>query len=234
MDLDQGLGAPRTAAAMPPEVAAGGGIVWDRSHVLVVHRPRYDDWTLPKGKLDAVDAGDVEACAVREVLEETGVTVEVGAPAGRTRYPVIGRGGEAATKVVDYWHMRRTGGNFTPNREVDAVRWLAVTEAQALLTFGRDRLLLEGVTPGATSARGVLGRYETAVRARDLDGLEAVLADDFVAVGPGGERVGRDDFLAAAVATFAGAGPVAPLLGPPDEGRSNVRDARITELHVRR
>lgn len=219
---------------MASEVAAGGGIVWDRSHVLIVHRPRYDDWTLPKGKLDPVDAGDVEACAVREVFEETGVTVEVGAPAGRTRYPVVGRGGAAATKIVDYWHMRRTGGNFSPNREVDAVRWLAVPEAQALLTFGRDRILLEGVTPGATSARGVLGRYEAAVANRDLNGLEAVLADDFVGVGPGGERVSRDDFLAAAVAAFAGGEDRSGLTGGADPELSVVRDARVVELHIRR
>lgn len=121
--------------------------MWDRGHVLVVHRPRYDDWTFPKGKLDPVDDGDVAVCAVREVLEETGTTVELGRPAGRTRYAVTGRDGLPAAKVVDYWHMRRTGGTFTVNREVDEVRWLPVHEARALLTFQRDRDLLDASGP---------------------------------------------------------------------------------------
>lgn len=129
---------------MDVEILAGGGLVWDRGHVLVVHRPRYDDWTFPKGKLDPVDGGDIAACAVREVLEETGTTVELGELAGRTRYPVTGKDGLAAVKVVDYWHMRRTGGDFTPNREVDEVRWLPAHEARTLLTFQRDRDLLGG------------------------------------------------------------------------------------------
>lgn len=215
-------------------IPAGGGLVWDRAHVLVVHRPRYDDWTLPKGKLDDTDGGDVAACAVREVLEETGAVVELGRPAGQTRYRVGGPGGEPAVKVVDYWHMARTGGNFTPNREVDEVRWLPAAAARMLLTYARDRMLVDGASPGRTPERGVLRRYEAAVAEGDLDGLEAVLGDDFVGVGPGGERVSRDDFLAAAVAAFAAGEDRSGLTGGADPELSVVRDARVVELHIRR
>lgn len=162
---------------MQLQVIAGGGLVWDRSRLLVVHRPRYDDWTLPKGKLDPVDDGDVRACAVREVREETGTEVSVGARAGQTRYPSTGPGAAAAVKVVDYWHMERTGGTFVPNREVDVVQWVDVAAARALLTYERDRLLLEGVTPGHTSAIGVFRRFAAALEAGDGYGVEAVAGD---------------------------------------------------------
>lgn len=175
---------------MEMQVLAGGGLVWDRSHLLVVHRPRYDDWTLPKGKLDRADAGDVLACAVREVKEETGTEVSVGAKAGQTRYRSTGPGGEAAVKVVDYWHMDRTGGQFTPNREVDTLRWVDIAAARALLTYARDRLLLEGVTPGATSALGTFRRFAAALASGDRDELDAV-------IGSGGDPRCADELFGA-------------------------------------
>jgi len=128
-------------------VLAGGGVVRRAgpggTEVLVVHRPRYDDWTLPKGKLDAVDRGDVEACALREVREETGYSCVTVAEVGETTYPTQAKGGGPATKVVRYWLMEVEGGEFGPNREVDEVRWLSQTDAAALLSYERDRDLLK-------------------------------------------------------------------------------------------
>jgi len=210
-------------------VIAGGGLVWDGAHLLVVHRPRYDDWTLPKGKLDREDGGDVLACAVREVWEETGTTVAAGPPAGRTRYRVGVRGGGSGVKVVDYWHMRRTGGSFRPNREVDVVRWVAVADAQRILTFERDRALIAGVEPCSTPDTNVLGRYGHAVATGDGDGLEAVLADDAVVVGRDGTRLPREELIAAVVTeSDSGSG----LGRGCDPARTVVRDARIVELHL--
>ncbi|MFV0257537.1 MAG: polyphosphate kinase 1 [Acidimicrobiales bacterium] len=102
---------------------------------LVAHRPRYDDWSLPKGK---VEAGESDAaCAVREVEEETGVRGEIVADLPEVRYRVDGQ-----PKVVRYWLMRRTGGRFRANEEVDEIRWLPVAEAKDLLTYQHDRALL--------------------------------------------------------------------------------------------
>jgi 8-oxo-(d)GTP phosphatase len=126
---------------MPPSrsVAAAGGIVWRGRHpdieVAVVHRARYDDWTLPKGKLDV---GESElAAAVREVKEELGASVAVSRRIGRTRYEH-----EQGRKSVTYWALRYLGGEFVPNDEVDAVEWLTPARARAKLTYAVDRPLL--------------------------------------------------------------------------------------------
>ena len=133
------------------EVRAAGGIVWRlarrpglrRAHheVLLVHRPRYDDWSFPKGKLDG-DETD-EAAAYREVLEETGLRCRLGAGLGEVRY--ADRRGR--TKVVRYWLMEPETpldpGGFVPNAEVDEVRWLEPAAAARLLTYRHDRDLLE-------------------------------------------------------------------------------------------
>lgn len=217
---------------MEAQVIAGGGLVWDGALLLVVHRPRYDDWSLPKGKIDPVDRGDVLACAVREVREETGTEVSVGARAGQTRYRSAGPGGVAAVKVVDYWHMARTGGAFTPNREVDVVQWVDVAIAQTLLTYGRDRLLLEGVTPGATSALGVFRRFEAALLAGDGDGLDAV-AGDGVDAGSVRTLIGAD--LSDVTSTPDGTVSFTARLpegGDGVGGRAVVADGFITTLHL--
>jgi 8-oxo-dGTP diphosphatase len=116
-------------------VRAAGGIVVRDGRVLVVHRPKYDDWTLPKGKLD--DGESWEAGALREVEEETGLACVLGEEAGRTRY-VDSRG---RNKEVRYYRMT-SDGEPTPQNEVDEVRWLPLAEAAVLLSYRRDADLL--------------------------------------------------------------------------------------------
>ena len=138
-----------TAAAEPALVRAAGGVVWRPSasrtgttgerkpvEVLLVHRPRYDDWSIAKGKLDA-DETD-EECALREVEEETGLRCELGVELAGSRY-VDNRG---RPKQVRYWAMRVVDGRFTPGDEVDAVRWLPLDEACAVVTYPRDQQVL--------------------------------------------------------------------------------------------
>lgn len=124
---------------------AAGGVVWRPTpgggvEIALVHRPRYDDWSLPKGKVDG-DETWLEA-AVREVDEETGLAVEVGAPLGDVTYRVH-RHGVAATKVVRYWALRATGGSFAPNEESDDLRWLPPADAGALLSYDLDREIVD-------------------------------------------------------------------------------------------
>jgi 8-oxo-dGTP pyrophosphatase MutT (NUDIX family) len=121
-------------------VAAAGGALWrpgqdGDSETAVVHRPRYDDWSLPKGKLDAGEHA-LEA-AVRETTEETGVSVVVGRRSVRTSYPV-----PEGMKRVDYWLMRAVGGDFEPNDEVDELVWVPATDAAALCSHEQDRTVL--------------------------------------------------------------------------------------------
>ena len=122
-------------------ITAAGGVVWRASRtgdlrVAVIHRPRRDDWSLPKGKLLASEPSIVGAC--REVREETGLDVAVQHRIGRSRYRV-----GSATKTVTYWAMRHVGGSFKANHEADLLRWLAPEQAVDLLTFPADRTIVE-------------------------------------------------------------------------------------------
>jgi 8-oxo-dGTP diphosphatase len=132
------------APATKTVLAAGGVAVRDVAggpEVLLVHRPRYDDWTFPKGKTERGET--LEACAVREVEEETGFAVSVGDPIAVISYQ--DRNGRP--KSVHYWWMRVTGGVFTPNSEVDAIRWVTPDEAAAVLTYEHDAVLLDSLRP---------------------------------------------------------------------------------------
>lgn len=102
----------------------------------MVHRPGRRDWSLPKGKLDAGET--LEACARREVEEETGLRCRSVRPAGSTAY----RDRRGRPKTVAYWLMNPLGGEFHPSDEVDEMRWLTLADADALLTYGRDRELV--------------------------------------------------------------------------------------------
>lgn len=130
-----------------PEVRAAGGLVWRAAgagagfgvrvepasvEVLVVHRPRYDDWTLPKGKCDPGES--YRDCARREVEEETGMRCRLGRELSEVRY--IDHHGR--TKLVRYWAMEPESGGFAPNDEVDQVEWLAASEVADRLTYAHD------------------------------------------------------------------------------------------------
>jgi 8-oxo-(d)GTP phosphatase len=131
-------------------VRAAGCVVWrpcpdGEIEVLVVHRPRYDDWSLPKGK---VDPGESDlACAQREVHEETGTTGEIGRELAPTRY----LDHQGRPKVVRYWALRATGGRFEPNDEVDQVRWLGIDDAAGLMSYDHDRHVVRSL-PRAVGA----------------------------------------------------------------------------------
>jgi 8-oxo-(d)GTP phosphatase len=161
-----------------PALCAAGAAVWQRSssgevEVALIHRPRYDDWSLPKGK---PQSGEVlPVTAVREVAEETGHTVTLGPRLGSTRYPV-----PAGEKVVHYWVAHSTGGRFRPSEEVDELRWLPVPEALKLLSHQRDRALLNrldgcrGLTATVLLVRhGDAGERETWQGDDDLRPLSA-------------------------------------------------------------
>ena len=118
-------------------VRAAGGVVRRRGpagpEIALVHRPRYDDWTLPKGKANEGESDIVSA--LREVREETGMRCELGPEVAEVSY----RDHLDRSKVVRYWLMYPSGGGFVPNDEVDLLRWIAPDQALALLTYAHDR-----------------------------------------------------------------------------------------------
>ena len=119
-------------------VRAAGGLVVRDGDVLLVHRPAYDDWTFPKGKAEP-DESD-EDCALREVAEETGLRCRLDRELVATEY-VDSRG---RPKRVRWWRMTQVDDDgFTPNAEVDELRWVSPRDAADLLTYERDLALLE-------------------------------------------------------------------------------------------
>jgi 8-oxo-dGTP diphosphatase len=133
---------------MADQVEAAGGVLWRRPEgsdveIAVVHRPRYDDWSLPKGKLD--EGEGFEEAALREVWEETGMRCTLGREIGETHY----EDRKGRPKVVRYWEMRDCDGEFRPNDEVDELRWVPIDDAKALLTYDFDRELVERVAAEA-------------------------------------------------------------------------------------
>ncbi|HEX8648676.1 MAG TPA: NUDIX hydrolase [Thermoleophilaceae bacterium] len=118
------------------EVFAAGGVVQRDGLILIVHRPKYDDWTLPKGKLDPGEG--FEEAALREVEEETGLRCELGEELESTTY----EDRHGRPKLVRYWEMTPVGGEFEPNDEVDEVRWVTPEEARGMLSYERDRALV--------------------------------------------------------------------------------------------
>lgn len=139
---------------MSEVIRAGGGLVFRLSssgqpEVLVVHRPRYDDWSLPKGKNDPGETS--LAAAVREVWEETGYRCRVIAPVGRHEYPAQG-----GWKEVDYFAMTpRTHTGFQSDSEVDEIRWIPVSDTR-LLTYAFDQRLVEDADYPTLSATRTL------------------------------------------------------------------------------
>ena len=135
-------------SAAAKHVRAAGGVVWRRPpegpvHILLVHRPRYDDWSLPKGKCDE---GESDAsCALRETEEETGLTCRLGSELPSTSY----RDNKGRPKTVRYWAMEPVAGDgeFTPNAEIDEIRWLPIPQAVKLLSYAHDRSVVQAFAP---------------------------------------------------------------------------------------
>ena len=148
-------------------VLAGGAVV-TREHptrgieVVVIHRQRYGDWTLPKGKLEPGEA--LPVCAVREVREETGVTIRLGVPLDTIRYEA----GKAGLKKVDYW-----GGTVlevvrrAPDAEVDVVSWLPVRAALARLTYSHDHFLVQQYLEQPATTPVIILRHAKAMERKD-------------------------------------------------------------------
>lgn len=130
-------------------VQAAGGVVWRRGseapvEVLLVHRPRYDDWSLPKGKLEKGERH--EDAARREVEEETGYRCRLGRELVETRYDDA----KGRPKLVRYWEMTPEGGDgaFQPNDEIDDIAWVPLLEAGPRLSYRRDQAVLDDFTTG--------------------------------------------------------------------------------------
>jgi 8-oxo-dGTP diphosphatase len=123
-------------------IEAAGGVVMRRgpeeTEIVVVHRPRYDDWSFPKGKLDPGET--FEEAALREVREETGLTCRLGPELAFAHY----EDNKGRPKIVRYWLMAVIEDpGFEPNDEVDELRWLTPAEATELLTYSRDQSLVK-------------------------------------------------------------------------------------------
>jgi 8-oxo-dGTP diphosphatase len=134
---------PTPRAGSTSRVRAAGGVIHRPGpqglEVALVHRPRYDDWTFPKGKLTEGETD--EEGALREVLEETGLRCRLGPFLGSRRY----RDRHGRDKIVRYWRMTPEDGTFQASDEVDQLEWLPISQALKRLTYPRDRGLLRSV-----------------------------------------------------------------------------------------
>lgn len=155
---------------MRTPVLAAGGIIWRRDgasgavEVLLVHRPRYRDWTFPKGKLHRGES--LLSAAIREVSEETGLSVVVGHRMPAARYRTVD-----GPKEVTYWVMQPRGGGFVPNDEVDKIRWVPMDRAHKVLSYQHDRRLAHELSDLPPSVvRLVLVRHADAGHRSDFDG----------------------------------------------------------------
>jgi 8-oxo-dGTP diphosphatase len=154
--------ASRTARAREV-VSAGAVVLGPGGTVLLVHRPKYDDWSFPKGK---VDRGEHHtAAAVREVLEETGIRVRLGLPLGDQRYPVKG-----GTKLVHYWIGRAVGdgdvSGYEPNSEIDEVAWFPVDKARRRMSYQFDLDTLDEALGRARKTRALVVLRHSQARSR--------------------------------------------------------------------
>jgi 8-oxo-dGTP pyrophosphatase MutT (NUDIX family)/phosphohistidine phosphatase SixA len=143
------------------QVRAAGAVLWRNGangpEIALVHRPRYDDWSLPKGKLEHGES--MTAAAVREVEEETGFRARLGGRLGDVRYEV-----PEGRKLVRYWSAQALDGAFAPNAETDELRWVDTAKA-GLLTYRRDREVVDRfATQGVPSSVLLLVRHAKAGR----------------------------------------------------------------------
>lgn len=185
-----------TAARRSAVVRAAGAVLWrpvddapdGAVEIAVVHRPRYDDWSLPKGK---VDPGEIEpVTAVREIAEETGFQAHLGRRLTSVSYPI-----EQGTKKVRYWAARvdpSVPGEFNPNDEVDKLLWLPVRDALDLLGYAQDRKVLRRFAKHPADTKTVLvvrhatagrkSRYKGDDRKRPLDKHGRAQAESLVSL----------------------------------------------------
>lgn len=145
-------------SSMRANIFAAGAVLWRPAptaagdvEVAVVHRPRYDDWSFPKGKLDPGETAVV--AAVREVEEETGFRAVLGRNLGKVTYPIPGH---RKLKRVEYWAARCGTGEFVPNDEVDLLRWIRPDEAFSHLSYPMDRSVLRRFLAAPAATRTVL------------------------------------------------------------------------------
>ncbi|MGV0834919.1 8-oxo-(d)GTP phosphatase MutT1 [Mycolicibacterium thermoresistibile] len=172
-------------------VKAAGAVLWRAgdepsvAEVAVIHRPRYDDWSLPKGK---VDPGEIEpVTAVREIEEETGYRSRLGRQLADVEYPLAG-----GSKQVRYWAARAVGGGFAPNDEVDELKWLPVADALHRLDYAQDREVIEHFAELPADTQTVLivrhatagskSRWQGDDRLRPLDKNGRAQAESLVSV----------------------------------------------------
>ena len=123
-------------AWLRPHVRAAGGVLVRDGRVALIHRPKYDDWSLPKGKLNGGERW--EDAAVREVREETGFNAALREELSQVKYTDP----KGRPKTVRYWRMEPLDGEFAPNDEVDDLRWMEPEEAAERLSYDHDRELV--------------------------------------------------------------------------------------------
>jgi 8-oxo-dGTP diphosphatase len=154
---------PPTAGRAREVVSAGAVVLGPGGTVLLVHRPKYDDWSFPKGKLDRGE--HPTAAAVREVDEETGVRIRLGVPLSNQHYPV-----RAGSKLVYYWVARAVGdgdvSDYQPNAEIDEVAWFPIDKARRRLTYRFDVDTLEEALQQARKTRTLVVLRHTQARSR--------------------------------------------------------------------
>ena len=154
---------PPSSGRVREVVSAGAVVLGSGGNVLLVHRPKYDDWSFPKGKLNRGEHAAV--AAVREVEEETGVRIRLGVPLGNQHYPV-----RAGTKLVHYWVGRAVGdgdvSDYQPNAEIDEVAWFPIDKARRRLTYQFDIDTLDEALQQARKTRTVVVLRHTQARSR--------------------------------------------------------------------
>ncbi|MCI0494289.1 NUDIX hydrolase [candidate division KSB1 bacterium] len=125
-------------------IQSAGGLLWRESRkgkeLLLIHRPKYDDWTLPKGKLEPGE--NWTQAAIREVLEETGCQAEIISFAGCICYTYKG-----IPKIVLFWNMKVIGEcQFHPTKEVDQVQWVEIDEVQKTMSYRDEKKLVKKIS----------------------------------------------------------------------------------------
>jgi CYTH domain-containing protein/8-oxo-dGTP pyrophosphatase MutT (NUDIX family) len=156
------------------KVRASGGVIvrgGGEHEVALVHRPKYDDWSLPKGKLDAGEGW--EEAALREVEEETGLRARLLDELS----PIAYLDPKGRRKVVRYWRMEVVSGSFTPNKEVDEFEWLSLGDALERLTYDHDRELVRGALAPENEPSGVEIERKWLVHELPADELRNAPAD---------------------------------------------------------